>query len=155
MIINYKHTQRDQIPWMFSSWQSISTNVVLPHPPAAVTRSCCCFSSFNSCVFNTFKGTSNPTVKSGGLGTEHDNPRFITMGKFFISFNTSLLICATVSTPRNLVMSASNSVSLSVIAFEKAFPPWEFWPLRNELVGLVHLFDQPICFLWWEIKFFA
>ena len=50
----------------------IFTNVVFMHPPRVVSRSCCFFSS-SSFIFKTFKGSSIPTVISGGPGTEHDN----------------------------------------------------------------------------------
>ena len=88
-----KKKGRDQIPLISLSWPSIVTNVVFPHPSGAVSRSCCFF-LFNSCVFNTFKGTSIPTVKSGGLGTSHDTNG---LGNLFTSFNLSscilLMIC--------------------------------------------------------------
>ncbi len=64
------------------------TNVVFLHPAGAVSRSCCCcfLFLFNSCVFNTFKCTSIPTVKSGGPGTSHDTNR---LEDLFTSFNSS------------------------------------------------------------------
>ena len=67
-----RERERDQKPLISWSWPSIFTNMVFPHPPGAVNRSCCFFSS-SSLVFKTFKGSSIPTVKSGGPVTEHDN----------------------------------------------------------------------------------
>lgn len=44
--------------------QSIFINVIFPHPPRAVNTSIDT-SFFSSSIFNSFKDTSNPTIKSG------------------------------------------------------------------------------------------
>ena len=110
-----------EVPLIWSSWQSIWTNVVFPRPPGAVNRSSCT-SSFNSNVFNFFIGISNPTVKSGGSRTAHDTlgvsmdlvESILSRIPLTISLvsNTVLAPCNCKSTWQNLKMSSSNLKSL-------------------------------------------
>ena len=106
-------------PLICLSWQSICTNVVFPHPAGAVNRSWCT-SSFNSSVFNSFIGVSNPTVKSGGLRTAQNT---LFLSKFESSFSRVifkfkdisvpwfLVLLASVSSSQDLAMSSSHSQS--------------------------------------------
>ena len=121
MVLDPKQIKEmEVVPLIFSSWQSIWTNVVFPLPAGAVNRSWCT-SSFNSSVFNSFIGTSNPTVKIGGLRTAQNALglyqfesfcSWILIFKFTeISVPWFLVLFASVSSSQDLAMSLSDSQS--------------------------------------------
>ncbi|KAM4109067.1 hypothetical protein ACB094_03G092800 [Castanea mollissima] len=90
------------------------TNVVFPHPPGAVTRSGdSSFPSFNNIVFDSFNGSSSPTINFGGGGTEHNTPAptaFFSK-QIFLSSNKSLLMCTCIATLQKLSIASFSLLS--------------------------------------------
>ena len=120
MVLDPKQIKEmEVVPLIISSWQSIWTNVVFPHPAGAVNRSWCT-SSFNSSAFNSFIGISNPTVKIGGLRTAQNalglsqfesSCSWIIFKFTEISVPWFLVLFASVSSSQDLAMSLSDSQS--------------------------------------------
>ena len=108
MVLDPKQIKEmEVVPLIFSSWQSIWTNVVFPHPAGAVNRSWCT-SSFNSSAFNSFIGISNPTVKIGGLRTAQNA---LGLSQFESSCSWIIFKFTEISVPWFLVLFASLSSS--------------------------------------------
>ena len=120
MVLDPKQIKEMEVaPLIFSSWQSIWTNVVFPHPAGAVNRSWCT-SSFNSSAFNSFIGISNPTVKMGGLRTAQNalglsqfesSCSWIIFKFSEISVPWFLMLFPSASSSQDLAMSSSDSQS--------------------------------------------